>query len=136
MFLRDFAFDVVEFQVDVMVSGLQPIVYRLREEDGAVLSACAAERDHEVTEMPLAVVVDTLPDDGFHMVEEDMDGWLGHEVVDDLPVAAGLGLELRLTTWIGQGAAVEYMAATVAAEVVGVAFFEGETVDGNSEFRV
>ena len=134
--LLDFAFDVVQYHVDVGIGGLEPFVNGLGEEDGAVLAACAAERDHQVAEMALAVVVDALSDDGFHVVEEDMDGRLGHEVVDDLPVAAGLGLELGLATWVGQGAAVEDEAAAVAAEVVGVAFFEGEAVDGYCEFRV
>ena len=124
MLLRDFAFDVVQFQMDVGVSRLQPFIYRLGKEDGAVLSARAAEGYHQVAEMAFEVVVDTLSDDAFHMVEEDMDGRLGYEVVDDLPVAASLGLELGLTAWIGQGTAVEHEAASVAAEVVGVAFFE------------
>ena len=70
------------------------------------------------------------------MVEEDMDGRLGHEVVDDFPVAAGLGLELGLTTRIGQGTTVEHEAAAVAAEVVGIAFSERKTVDGYGEFGV
>ena len=65
-----------------------------------------------------------------------MDGWLGHEVVDDFPVAASLGLELGLTTRIGQGTTVKHKAAAVTAEVIGIAFFEGETVYGYCEFRV
>ena len=127
---------MIQFQMDVGIGRLQPFVDGLGEENGAVLSACAAKRHHQVAEMPFSVVVYALSDDAFHMVEEDMDGWLGHEVVDDLPVAAGLGLELRLTTRIGQGAAVEHEAAAVAAEVVGVAFLERETIDGYGEFGV
>ena len=124
MLLRDFAFDVIQFQMNIGVSRLQPFIYRLGKEDGAVLSARAAEGYHQVAEMALTVVVDALSDDAFHVVEEDMDGRLGHEVVDDLPVAASLGLELGLTARVGQGATVEHEAAAVAAEVVGVAFFE------------
>ena len=122
--------------MNVWVSRLQPFVDGLGKEDGAVLSARAAKRHHQVAEMPFAVVVDALSDDAFHMVEEDMDGWLGHEVVDDFPVATGLGLELGLATRIGQGAAVEDEAAAVAAEVVGIAFSERKTVDGYGEFGV
>ena len=124
MLLRDFAFDVVQFQVDVGIGRLQPFVDGLGEEDGAVLSARATKGDHQIAEMALSVVVDALPDDAFHMVEEDMDGRFGHEVVDDLPIAAGLCFEFRFTSRIGQGATVEYEAASVAAEVIGVAFFE------------
>ena len=136
MLLRDFAFDVIQFQVDVGIGHLQPFVDGLGKEDGAVLSARATKGDHQVAEMALTVVVDTLSDDAFHMVEKDMDGWLCHEVVDDLPVAARLGLELGLATWVGQGATVEHEATSVAAEVVGVAFFEGEAVYCNGEFGV
>ena len=94
------------------------------EEDGAMLSPCATKGYHQVAEMALTVVVDTLTDDAFHMVEKDMDGWFGHEVVDDLPVAAGLGLELGFATWVGQGAAIEHEAAAVAAEVGWVTLLE------------
>ena len=124
MLLRDFAFDVVQFQMDVGVSRLKPFVYGLGKEDGAVLSARAAKGYHQVAEMPLAVVVDTLTDDAFHMVEKDMDGRLGHEVVYDLPVAACLGLELGFAAWIGQGTTVEHETAAVAAEVGWVTLLE------------
>ena len=136
MLLLDFAFDVVQYQMDVRVGRLQPFVYRLGEEDGAVLSACAAEGDHQVAEMTFFVVFHALAYDAFHVVEEDVDGRLGHQVINDFPVASGLGLELRLATWVGEGTAVEDEAASVAAEVVGIAFLEGETVDGDGEFRV
>ena len=136
MLLLDFAFDVVHYNMDVRIGRLEPFVDGLGEEDGAVLSARAAERDHQVAEMPFAVVVDALTDDGFHVVEEDVDGRFGHQVVDDFPVATGLGLELGFAARIGQGAAVEDEATAVAAEVVGIAFFEGETVYGYCEFRV
>ena len=136
MLLLDFAFNVVYHHVDVGIRRLEPFVNRLGEEDGTVLSARTAERHHQVAEMAFAIVVDTLSDDGFHMVEEDMDGRLGHEVVNDFPVAAGLGLELGLTAWVGQGAAVEDEAAAVAAEVVGIALFKREAVDSDCEFRV
>ena len=132
----DFAFYVVEFHMDVGISRLQPIINRLCEEDGTVLTTRAAKGDHQVAEMPLLVVLDALTDDAFHVVEEDMDRRLGHEVVDDFPIAAGLGLELGLATWIRQSATVEHEATAVAAEVVGIAFFEGETVDSYCEFRV
>ena len=122
--------------MDVGIGGLQPFVNGLGEENGAVLSACAAKRDHQVAEMPLAVVVDALSDDAFHMVEEDMDGRLGHEVVDDFPVTAGLGLELGFATRIRQSTTVEHKAAAVAAEVIGIAFFEGEAVYCDGEFGV
>lgn len=136
MFLRDFAFDVIQFQVDVGIGHLQPFVDGLSEEDGAMLSTRATEGDHQVAEMALAVVIDTLSDDAFHMVEKDMDGWLCHEVVDDFPVASGLGLELGFATRVRQGAAVEDEAAAVATEVVGIAFSERKTVDGYGEFGV
>ena len=110
--------------MDVGIGRLQPFINRLGEEDGAMLSARAAKRDHQVAEMALAVVVDTLSDDAFHMVEEDMDRRFGHEVVDDFPIAASLGFEFGFATRIGQGATVEHEAAAVAAEVVGIAFFE------------
>ena len=136
MLLLDFAFYVVQFQVDVWIIRLEPLVNRLGEEDGAVLSARAAEGDHQVAEMPLTVVVDALSDDSFHMFEKDMDGRFGHQIINDFPVAPRLGLELRFAARVGQGAAVEDEAAAVAAEVVGIAFFEGETVDSYCEFRV
>ena len=101
VFLLDFAFDVVQHHVDVRIGRLEPFVNCLGTEDGAVLSARAAEGDHQVTEMAFAVVVDTLSDDGFHVVEENVDGWLGHQVVDDFPVAAGLGFELGFAARVG-----------------------------------
>ena len=134
MLLLDFTFDVVQYQVDVGIGRFEPFVNRLGEKYGAVLSARAAEGHHQVAEMALTVVVDALSDDGFDMVEEDMDGWFGHQVIDDFPVAAGLGLELWLTARVGQCAAVEHKAAAVAAEVVGIAFFERETVYCDGEF--
>ena len=136
MLLFDFAFNVVQYQVDVWISRFEPFVNRLGEEDGTVLSARAAEGHHQVAEMALTVVVDALSDDGLDMVEEDMDGRLGHQVIDDFPVAAGLGLEFGLTTRIGQGAAVENEAAAVAAEVGRIAFSEGETIYSDGEFGV
>ncbi len=83
--------------------------------------------------MALTVVVDALSDDGFHVVKEDMDGRLGHQVINDFPIAAGLGLELRLAARIGQGATVEDETAAVAAEVVGIAFSERKTVYGDGQ---
>lgn len=127
---------MIQYQMDIWISLFQPIVNRLREEDGTMLSARAAKGHHQIREMPFLVVLNTLTDNAFHMVKEVMDGWFCHEVVDDFPVAAGLSLELRLSTRVGQGTAVEDVAAAVSAEVVGVAFFERKTVDGYGKFRV
>ena len=77
-----------------------------------------------------------LANNGFHMVEENVDLRFGHQIVDDFPVAAGLGLEFGLASRIWEGATVEHEAAAVAAEVVGIAFLEGKTVDGDGEFGV
>ena len=65
-----------------------------------------------------------------------MDGRLGHQIVNDFPIAARLGLEFGFAAWIGQGATVEHETAAVAAEVVGVAFSEREAVYCNGEFGV
>ena len=92
VFLLDFAFDVVQYYVDVGIGRFESFVNRLREKYGTMLSARAAERDHQVAEMALTVVVNALSDDGFHMVKEDMDGWFSHQVVDNLPVSASLAL--------------------------------------------
>ena len=115
--------------MDVGIGRLEPFVDGLGEEDGAVLSARAAKGDHQVAEMPFFVVFNALAHNAFHVVEEDMDGRLGHEVVDDFPVAAGLGLELGFATRIGQGTTVEDEAAAVAAEVGWVTFLESEAID-------
>ena len=127
---------MVQFQMNVRVFLFQPFIYGLGEEDGTVLPARAAKRNHQIAEMAFDVIVNALAHNAFHMVEEDMDERLGHEVVDDFPVAASLGLELGFAAWVGQGAAVEHEAASVATEVVGVAFFEGEAVYCDGEFGV
>lgn len=55
------------------------------------------------------------------------------EILRHLPVATGLGLELRLSSWVGQGSTIEHKASTIATEVVGIALLEGKAVDSNGE---
>ena len=136
MFLLDSLFYMVQYQVNVGIGLFQPFVEGLGEKDGTMLSARAAEGHHQIAEMPFSVVVNTLTDNPFHMVEENVYGWLGHQIVDDFPVTACLGLEIRFAAWVGQGTTVENEAASIAAEVVGIAFSERETVYGYGEFRV
>ena len=127
---------MVQYQVNVGIILLQPFVEGLGKKDGTMLPARAAEGHHQIAEMPLFVVFNTLTDNPFHVVEENVYGRLCRQIVDDFPITAGLGLELRFAAWVGQGTTVENETAAVTAEVVGIAFSERETVYGNGELRV
>ena len=86
-------------------------------------------------EMPFQVIVDTLSHNAFHMVEEQVGWWLLLQVFHHFPVAAGLGLELRLSSRVGEGTTVKDEPSAVTAEVIGIALLERESVDGDGELR-
>ena len=132
----DVLFDMVGFHDDIRVFFLDPIGNALGEEHGAVLSSCTAEGDHEMVEVALKVVVDALSYDPFDMVEEEVGLWLFIQIFSHFPITASLGLELRFASRIRQGAAVENETTSIAAEIVRIAFFEREAVDGNGELGV
>lgn len=64
----NFLFDMVEFDDNIGVDGLDPVSNALCKEHRAMLSSGAAERDHEVAEMTFQIVVDALPDDALYML--------------------------------------------------------------------
>ena len=132
----DVLFDMVECDVDGGVVGSDPIGDALREKDGAVLASSAAEREHQMGEMAFQVVVDALADQPLHMLKKQVGLGLFFQVFNHFPVTAGLGLELRLSSWVGEGTAVEHKAASVATEVVGIALLEREAVDGDGKLSV
>ena len=103
--------------------------------DRAVLTAGAAESHLEGGEVAFEVLLDALADEGLGMVEEAVDGLLFLEEVDDGTVFAGVGFVFGIATGVGQGAAVEDEAATVAGGVGGESFFEAEGEDGDGEGR-
>ena len=58
----DVLFNVVDFDKDGRIGFPDPVSNALGKKHGSVLSACAAERKHQVAEMPLQIVVDALTD--------------------------------------------------------------------------
>ncbi len=100
---------------------------------GAVLAAGAAEGDAEVGKVTLEVFVDALCDDRHSVLQEEVDGRLALQKFDDGTVLACVGLVLGVATGIGEGAAVEDVAAAIARRIVGKALFVTETLYGNGE---
>ena len=133
MLLMDMLFYMVQFHVDSGVGGPYPVGDGLGKKHGAVLPASASKRDHQMVEMPFQIIINTLTHNAFNMVEELVYLGFGGEVLHHFPVAPRLGFELRFTTRVGQGATVEHKTSAIAAEIVGVAFAEGETIDRHGE---
>ena len=74
--------------------------------------------------MTLQIIVDALRHDAFHVFKENVGLRLCKQIFNDFNVSAGLGFELGFTARVGQSAAVEDETATVATEIVGIAFAE------------
>ena len=119
---------MVQPHVYSRVGRLDPIGDALREKHGTMLSASTSKGDHQVAEMPLQVIVDALSDNAFHMLQKDMCLGLFRQVFHHFPVATRLGLELRFTSRIGQGTAVEHKATAIATKIVRIALLEGEAI--------
>ena len=101
--------------------------------DGAVLSAGAAKGYTQVREVTLKVFVDALRYDGFGVVEECGHSLLALQEFYYGAVFAGIGLVLGVAPGVGQRAAVEDVAATVAGTVLGKTLLVAEAANRDGE---
>ena len=105
---------MTDHNVDLRVGLTEPGGQLLGAVDGPVLPTSASEVDGEVRELALEVFVDALRDNGLSVGEKEVDGGLPAQKVDNGTVLARVGLIFGITARIGQGAAVEDVASSVA----------------------
>ena len=98
-----------------------------------MLAAGAAEGDAEVGKVTLEVFVDALCDDRHSVLQEEVDGGFALQKFDDGTVLACVGLVLGVATGIGEGPAVEDVAAAIACVVFRQALFVAETLHSDSK---
>jgi len=100
-----------------------------------MLTAGAAEGNHEVLEPPLPIGGDGGVDEGENRSQELLDGFLLAEVVDDRSILAGEHPELLLAAGVGEAAGIEYKSTTVPGRVGGRFTVERKAEDVDGEGR-
>ena len=101
--------------------------------DGAMLTTCAAEGEHEVGEAALEVTLNMMIGEAIDAVEEGEDLAVVLKEADDGSVQAGELLVGLVAAGVVGGAAVEDVAAAIAGGVVGYSLLIAEAVDGDGE---
>src|SRR5467141_5313550 len=86
----------------------------LGEENGAVLAAGAAERNHQILEATLLIVADARVHQREDAGEKLVHAFLLNEIVDHRSVLAGESLETLFAAGIGEAACIEDESAAVA----------------------
>ena len=105
----------------------------LGEENGAVLAAGAAERDHQIFESATLILADARVHEREDAGQKLVDTFLLIEEFDDGDVFAGEGFEALFPAWIGETAAVEDEAAAVAGFVLGQTLVKRKTENADDE---
>ena len=118
-----------EFLVDVLGEMLRRI-------DGTMLTARATEREHQRSKTTLQIPLHVGIGEFVNAVEEGRDFAVIFEEANHGFVESGELFVGLVTPRIMRRAAVEDIAAAVAALVLGNAFFIGKTEDPNHEFSV
>src|SRR3979490_1174311 len=93
--------------------GQQTFRYLLGEENGAMLAAGAAERNHQIFEAALLIVVDARVHQRQDTSEKLMDAFLLIEIVDHRGVFAGESLEALFASRIREAPAIENEPAAI-----------------------
>ena len=90
----------------------------LREEDGTMLTAGAAEGNHQIFEAALLIIADARIHECQNAGEKLVNAFLLIEVVDDGSILAGESFEALFAAGIGEAAAVEDETAAVAGFIL------------------
>ncbi len=101
--------------------------------DGAMLTACAAEGEHEVGEAALEVALNMMIGEAIDAVEEGEDLAVVLKEADDGSVQAGELLVGLVAAGVVRGTTVEDVTAAVAAGVLRKATLEGEGEDADNK---
>ena len=103
------------------------------EENGAMLAAGAAERDHQIFEATLLIVADARIHQRQDASEKLMHAFLLIEVVDHRGIFTRKCLKALFASGIREAAAIENESAAVAAFVLGQALVKRETENADGE---
>ena len=101
--------------------------------DGAMLTTCAAEGEHEVGEATLEVTLNMMIGEAIDAVEEGEDLAVVLKEAYDGSVQAGELLVGLVTAGVVRGTTVEDVTAAVAAGVLGKTTLEGEGEDADNK---
>ena len=104
--------------------------------DGAMLSSCAAEAEHQTGKASLDVALYVGIGQLIDAVEERQYLAVVLEETDDGLIESCHLLVLLVTPWVVGAAAVEHVASAIAALVLRNTFLIGETEDADNEWRV
>ena len=113
------------FELEVMdlnfeaAARMQSFSELLGQENGAVLAAGAAERDHQTLESAELIIIYAGIHKRIDRGEELVNAFLLIQILDHRRVLAGQVAEALFSSWIRQASAVKNEAATVSAVVAG-----------------
>src|SRR6266403_1228653 len=115
------------------VPGAQAFRSLLGEENGAMLAAGAAKRNHQVFEAALLIAVDARIHQRQDAGEKLMHALLLIEIVDHRGVFAGKSLEALFASRIGEAAAIENEPAAISSLVFRQVLVKRKTENPNDQ---